>query len=183
MTMGELRRLTPTRRDFMKAAGGLVVGISLPAYVGQLEAAAAPTTGTAPFGPLNVPVDQVDSWLQVAKNGTVTIFTGKVELGTGTLTASRQIVAEELDVSFPATEIVQAITGKTVDQGVTAGSQTMRTQWATGLRIAAASARQALLSMAATRLAVTPDKLRVQNGVVSVQGDSSKTVSYADLVR
>jgi nicotinate dehydrogenase subunit B len=182
MTMAEVRHFTPTRRDFMKAAGGLVVGISLPAYAGRLDAAAAPTTGTAPFGPLNVPVDQVDSWLGVARNGTVTIFTGKVELGTGTLTATRQIVAEELDVAFSATEIVQAITGKTVDQGVTAGSQTMRTQWATGLRIAAASARQALLGMAATRLGVTADRLGVQNGVVSVQGDSSKTVSYADLV-
>ena len=107
--MAELRHITPTRRAFMKAAGGLVVGISLPAYVGQLQAAAAaPTPGTAPFGPLNVPVDQLDSWLEVAKNGTVTIFTGKVELGTGTLTATRQIVAEELDVPLSATGIGRA---------------------------------------------------------------------------
>ena len=180
--MAKLTHVTPTRRDFMKAAGGLVVAISLPAYVRPIQAAAAPTAGTAPFGPLNVSAGDIDSWLAVAKDGAVTVFTGKVELGTGTLTASRQIVAEELDVAFSATSIVQAITGKTVDQGVTAGSQTMRTQWASGLRIAAASARQALLTMAATKLGVTADVLTVHNGVVSVQGDASKSVSYAELV-
>ena len=182
MKMSKLTHVTPTRRDFMKAAGGLVVAISLPAYVSPIQAAAAPAAGTAPFGPLNVPAADIDSWLAVAKDGAVTVFTGKVELGTGTLTATRQIVAEELDVAFSATSIVQAITGMTVDQGTTAGSQTMRTQWATGLRIAAASARQALLGMGATKLGVSADVLTVHNGVISVQGDSSKSVSYAELV-
>jgi CO/xanthine dehydrogenase Mo-binding subunit len=179
MTMTKLNAITLNRRDFIKAAGGLVVAINVPVYMQQVTAVAA---GPNPFGPLTVPADQIGSWLAVGKDGIVTIGTGKVELGTGTLTATRQIVAEELDVAFEKTTIVQGITGQTVDQGTTAGSQTMRTQWATGLRISAASARQTLLGLAATKLGVSADKLTVSNGVVSAQGDSSKTVSYADLV-
>ncbi|HKF76936.1 MAG TPA: molybdopterin cofactor-binding domain-containing protein, partial [Candidatus Dormibacteraeota bacterium] len=174
--------LTATRRDFLKAAGGLVVAISLPVYLDQRQALAASITPPGKFGPLTVPGDQIDSWLAVARDGSVTVLTGKVELGTGTVTATRQIVAEELDVAFEKTSLVQGVTGQTVDQGYTAGSQTIRTQWATGLRIAAASARQALLGMAATRLGVTADRLTVSKGVVSVVGDSSKTVSYGELL-
>ncbi len=171
-----------TRRDFIKGSGGLVVAISLAAYMDQRATQAATITPPGSFGPVNVAPDQVDSWLQVGKDGSVNIFTGKVELGTGTATATRQIVAEELDVAFERTALVQGITGQTVDQGYTAGSQTMRTQWASGLRIAAASARKALLDMAAAKLGVPAGQLTVTNGTVSVTGDSSKSVSYADLV-
>jgi nicotinate dehydrogenase subunit B len=174
--------LKPSRRDFIKAAGGLVVAISLPVYLDQRRAAAAVLTPGGSFGPLTVPAEDLDSWLAVGKDGTVTIFTGKVELGTGTTTATRQIVAEELDVAFEKTELIQGITGQTVDQGYTAGSQTMRTQWASGLRIAAANARAALLQLASARLGVSIAGLAVSAGVVSVRGNSSKTVSYADLV-
>jgi nicotinate dehydrogenase subunit B len=169
----------PTRRDFIKGAGGLLVAISLPVYLDVRQAAAATITPPGSFGPLTVPADQLASWLAIGKDGAVRVLTGKVELGTGTITASRQIVAEELDVAVDRIEIVQGITGETVDQGYTAGSQTMRTQWATGLRIAAASARQELVSMAATHLGVSTGDVTVKNGVVSAAG---KSVSYADLV-
>jgi nicotinate dehydrogenase subunit B len=180
--MAIFQPLTPTRRDFVKAAGGLVVAISLPVYLGQRQASAAGVTPVGQFGPVTVPADQLDSWLAIARDGSVTVLTGKVELGTGTVTATRQIVAEELDVAFEKTSVVQGVTGQTVDQGYTAGSQTIRTQWASGLRIAAASARQTLLTLAAARLGVTADKLTVGGGVVSVVGDASKKVSYGDLV-
>ncbi|HYW25008.1 MAG TPA: molybdopterin cofactor-binding domain-containing protein [Terriglobales bacterium] len=170
---------TPTRRDFVKGVGGLLVAISLPVYLDLRQASAATITPPGSFGPATVPADQLASWLAVGRDGAVHVLTGKVELGTGTITASRQIVAEELDVAFDRIDIVQGITGESVDQGYTAGSQTIRTQWASGLRIAAASARQTLLSMAATRLGVATTDLTVKNGVVSGGG---KTVSYADLV-
>jgi CO/xanthine dehydrogenase Mo-binding subunit len=178
--MIKLDRITPSRREFMKAAGGLVVAISLPVYLDNRQVPSA-LAAAGPLGPLNPDATQIGSWLAIGKNGIVTVSTGKVELGTGTLTATRQIVAEELDVAFSATRIVQGITGQTVDQGTTAGSQTMRTQWATGLRIAAASARQALLQLAATRLGVPADQLVTSDGAVSVQG-STKKVSYAELL-
>jgi nicotinate dehydrogenase subunit B len=172
--------VTPSRRDFIKAMGGLVVAISLPSRLdGRALAAAAPAS---PFGPLTVPPDQVDSWLAIGRDGIVTVATGKVELGTGVATATMQIAAEELDVAVSRIRLVQGVTGQTVDQGYTAGSQSMRTQWAGGLRQAAASARQALLGMAATRLGVPADQLTVRAGVVSVRGGGSASVSYADLV-
>lgn len=171
-----------TRRDFIKGAGGLVVAISLPVYLDQHQASAAAVTPPGSFGPVTVPADRLESWLAVGRDGTVSVFTGKVELGTGTLTATRQIVAEELDVPFERTTILQGVTGRTVDQGYTAGSQTIRSQWASGLRIAAASARQSLLAMAASRLGVAQDRLTVRDGVVSVGGDGGKSISYGDLV-
>jgi nicotinate dehydrogenase subunit B len=171
--------ISPTRRDFIKGVGGLMVAISLPVYLDVRQAAAATVTPPGSFGPVTVPADQLASWLAVGRDGVVSVLTGKVELGTGTITASRQIVAEELDVAYDQIEMVQGITGETVDQGYTAGSQTMRTQWASGLRIAAASARQELLSMAATHLGVAASDLTVKSGVVSGGG---KTVSYAALL-
>jgi len=169
----------PTRRDFVKGVGGLIVAISLPVYLDVRQAAAATVTPPGSFGPATVPADQLASWLAVGKDGVVRVLTGKVELGTGTITASRQIVAEELDVAFDRIEVVQGVTGETVDQGYTAGSQTIRTQWASGLRIASASARQTLLSMAATRLGVPAAQLTVKDGVVRGGG---KSVSYTSLL-
>jgi nicotinate dehydrogenase subunit B len=172
---------TPTRREFLKATGGLVVAIGLPLTLDRGPALAAGPVPN-PFGPLNPDGTRIGSWLAVGRDGVVTVLTGKVELGTGTLTATRQIVAEELDVPYAATRIVQAVTGETVDQGTTAGSPTMRTQWATGLRIAAASARQSLLQMAAGRLGVPAGQLTVSGGVVSTGGSGPK-ISYADLLK
>lgn len=183
------RHFTPTRRQFIGAmGGGLVVGIALPfaleAPVAGATPLASPTPAPSPgpFGPLTVDPKAIESWLQVGKDGMVTISTGKVELGTGTLTASRQIVAEELSVSFASTRIVQGITGETVDQGTTAGSQTIRTQWATGLRISAANAYQTLLQMASSHLGVPAGRLTVKDGVVSVQGKPKDRISYGKLV-
>src|SRR5579884_1867229 len=141
----DLESLTTSRRGFLKGMGGLAVAISLPFPTWSRPALAAggfpPTTPPSP--------DQVASWIAIARDGTVTVFTGKVELGTGVATATMQIVAEELDVPLSTIRLVQGVTGKTVDQGYTAGSQSMRTQWARGVRQAAASAREALLQLAA----------------------------------
>ena len=83
-------------------------------------------------------------------NGMVTIFTGKVELGTGVSTTAMQLVADELDVPLAKIKVVEGDTWRTRDQGFTAGSQSNKTQYAaTGaLRQAAAEARLALLNMA-----------------------------------
>ena len=68
----------------------------------------------------------LDSWMAVAQDGNVTVFTGKVELGTGVVTALAQIVAEELDVAFNRVHMDSGDTDKAVDQGVTAASQNHR---------------------------------------------------------
>ena len=123
----------------------------------------------------------IDSWLVVGQDETVTVFTGKVELGTGVRTALAQIVAEELDVPFSQIQMEMGDTDRTPDQGYTAGSKTIQTG-AVALRQASAEARQVLLELAAARLSAPAERLEVQAGIVSIQRDPSRHVSYGELI-
>jgi CO/xanthine dehydrogenase Mo-binding subunit len=123
---------------------------------------------------------QVDDWLAVEPNGTVVVFSGKVELGTGIRTALAQIVAEELDVPFERVEMVMGDTSLTPDEGYTAGSTSIE-QGGSALRLAAAEARRALLEMASDRLDAAPGELAVRDGVVYVSTHPDRAVSYGEL--
>jgi CO/xanthine dehydrogenase Mo-binding subunit len=123
----------------------------------------------------------LDSWLAISKDGTVTVFTGKVELGTGVVTALAQIVAEELDVPFHKVDMYSGDTDKAVDQGVTAAARTVE-RGGVQLRQASAAARQELLKLASARLDAPADMLTVTDGVVSVAGNPSKKIPYGDLL-
>ena len=111
----------------------------------------------------------------------VTVFSGKVDLGTGVETALAQIVAEELDVPFKQIKMIGLDTTKAIDQGITAGSRTIE-RGGPQLRQAAAAARQELLKLAAARLNAPVDTLAVKDGVVSVAGSPAKKVSYGELI-
>lgn len=123
----------------------------------------------------------LDSWLEVARDGTVTVFTSKVELGTGVETALAQIVAEELDVPFTRVKMDSGDTAKTIDQSVTAASRTLE-RGGPQLRQAAAAARQELLKLASAKLGSPVEKLLVENGVIKVAEQPGQTTSYADLI-
>jgi CO/xanthine dehydrogenase Mo-binding subunit len=168
-----------TRRDFLKTTGILAVGFSL-SRIGSLEAAARGATAIVPPA-----ANQLDSWLVVAADGSVTVFSGKVELGTGVSTALRQIVAEELDVAFDRITWVQGDSDRTVDQGSTVGSQTIKRGGAQ-LRLAAAEARTALLELASAKLGVGVESLVVANGVVSAKGGgggaTDRRVTFGELI-
>ena len=125
--------------------------------------------------------DQVDTWLAVDAEGNVTVYSGKVELGTGVATALAQIVAEELDVPVERVRMVMGDTAQTPDEGYTAGSKTIQRGGAV-LRQAAAEARQALLALAAERLGAPVERLAVGGGVVSVQGEPARSVGYGALL-
>src|SRR5262245_36243252 len=94
---------------------------------------------------------RLDDWLAIDPDGTVVAFSGKVDVGTGVRTALAQIVAEELDVPLARVRMVMGDTGRTPDEGYTAGSMTIQLGGAL-LRKAAAEARLALLERAAERL-------------------------------
>lgn len=96
-----------------------------------------------------------DAWLIVARNGEVTLFSGKVEIGTGTQTAFMQIVAEELNIPLSRISYVQGDTSFTPDQGFTAGSKSIQVQGPL-LRRAAATAYEALRSGATGAIASNP---------------------------
>jgi CO/xanthine dehydrogenase Mo-binding subunit len=159
------------RRDFLTRTGALIVTF-----------AAAPSLAWAQR--LNgAGSQQLDSWIAVNADGSVTAFTGKCELGHGLYTAQTQLVAEELCVPFDRVTLIQCDTARTPDQGTTSGAQSHPTNFNHAeLALAAATAREALVGMAATRLGVAADALTVKDGVVSAKGDPSKRIAYGALI-
>ncbi|HEY7169192.1 MAG TPA: molybdopterin cofactor-binding domain-containing protein [Vicinamibacterales bacterium] len=171
--------MTFTRRDFLKTSGALVVTFGEAALGGRTAAA------QGPFGTRASHVDptRVGSWIAIAPDGLVTASTGKCELGQGILTAQMQLVAEELSVPLARVRIVQCDTATTPDQGTTSGSQSTPTNFnQESLALAAATARDALVRLAAERLQAPHDTLEVADGVVRVKNDAAKRVSYGELV-
>ena len=125
--------------------------------------------------------DRLDDWLAIETDGTITAFSGKVELGTGVRTALAQIVAEELDVPLKRVLMVMGDTARTPDEGYTAGSMTISGS-GTVLRQAAAEARLAMLGMAAERLDVNLEELTIHDGVISIVRHPDRSLSYAELM-
>ena len=103
--------LSLSRRNVLQGTGALVVAFSM-AEVGQVLAAAPTADGKPPLLPT-----ELDSWISIAPNGTVTVFFGKIDGGQGTDLAMAQIVAEELDVPMKSVNVVQGDTARTVNQG------------------------------------------------------------------
>ena len=164
-----------SRRQFLKNTAALVVSFNLFPAATNVFAQSAPTSA----GDLDP--QSLDSWLAIAQDGTVSIFTSKVELGTGIETALAQIAAEELDVSWKRVKVIMGDTALTVDQSATGGSSTVA-RAGPQIRQAAAAARKELLRRAAENLRAPVEKLTVRDGVVSVQDSTAKQVSYAQLM-
>ncbi len=125
--------------------------------------------------------NQIDDWLAIDTDGTVTVFSGRVELGTGVKTALAQIVAEELDVPFECVRMVMGDTARTPNEGYTAGSKTIE-NGGFALRQASAEARQVILEMASDRLDAAQEELVVRDGVISVSHHPSRSITYAELI-
>jgi nicotinate dehydrogenase subunit B len=165
--------LQPTRRVFLKTTS-LTVAFSL----SPLAPLSAQTAAPAPLpGSLNTN-RMLDGWLRINANGSVTMCTGKIELGQGILTALTQIVSDELDVDLKRLEVISGNTALTPNEGVTSGSQSIQDS-GTALRFACAEARGLLLQAAAAKLGVAASDLRVSDGAISTVGGAS--TSYWEL--
>ena len=116
--------------------------------------------------------------MAIDKSGKVTIYSGKVDLGTGVYTALQQIAADELDVPMSRIEMIEGDTLLTPDQGKTWASITIQVG-GMQLRQAAAAARAALIDDVAKRFGVPTAQLTVTDGVISGGG---KKVTYAELI-
>src|SRR6185437_10741277 len=127
------------------------------------------------------PAGKLYAWLAVHPDNTATLFTGKVETGTGVQTALAQIAAEELDFPFDRLDVVMGTTSATVDQGPSYGSMTVRYA-GPQIRSAAAAGREALLNLAAEHFKVSPNELVAKDGTISVVGSPDRTVTYGKLV-
>ncbi len=169
------------RRGFLQGSAGLFVAFSL-FGVATAEAEAG-LTGVLPVGGVQAPPDaeRLYAWLAVHPDNTATLFTGKVEVGTGTKTALAQIAAEELDFPVDRLRVVMGTTSQTVNQGPTYGSRTIRYA-GPQIRHAAAAGRAALLVLAAEHFKTGADRLDIKDGVVVLRGDPGKSITYGELV-
>jgi nicotinate dehydrogenase subunit B len=158
------------RRALLQAGGALVVTFGLP--LGRAEA--QPVAGAKTISP-----DRVDGFLAIGGDGRVTVYSGKVDLGTGVRTALTQIVAEEVDTPMSDVTVIEGDTALTPDQGPTYGSLSIQ-NGGMQLRRAAATARQAILRRAAVRLRRDVSTLSIRRGVVTA--DAGQQLPIGSLV-
>ena len=132
-----------------------------------MNMAYAAATGAVPPGPALPGSLQrnrtLGQWLRFASEGQVDVFSGKVELGQGILTALAQIVAEELDLRIDQVRMHAANTDTSPDEAVTSGSLSVQ-ESGTALRWAAAETRHLFLQAAAAALHCAPSALQVADG-------------------
>ncbi len=168
------------RRDFLRASGLMVASVAAI----SVEGVEAFLQRPAAAGPYPDPdFLQLDSWIVIRPDNTATFFVGKTDLGQGTGTAFRQIMADELDIDFAKTSCVMGSTDVTVDQGGSGGSDALQTD-GYPMRRVAAEARRVLLEMASTHFGVPVTALAVSDGVVSTKtGDSAdRGITYGELI-
>ena len=181
------RFATPSRRQFLKTSGRLVVSLSAVSQLAPLvafaqEPAGRPPSSASSGGPYPDPdFRQLDSWIVIHQDNTATFYVGKTDLGQGTGTAFRQIMSDELDMAFDRTTCIMGNTDVTVDQGGSGGSDALQTD-GYPMRRVAAEARRVLLDMASKRFGVPIDQLAVSDGVISVRADSARRVTYGELI-
>jgi nicotinate dehydrogenase subunit B len=160
------------RRDFFRLLGGGILIFFRP--WSNLDLLGSPAEQGR-----SLPKDY-NAFLHIAEDGTVTCYTGKIEMGQGIITSLPQMMADELNVPL---EKVKMIMGDTelcpYDQG-TWGSMTTRS-FGPNMRAAAAEARGVLLQLASEKLGVPVSQLEVKDGVISDTKNQSASVSYAEL--
>jgi nicotinate dehydrogenase subunit B len=172
-----LEKAGPSRRNFLKSAGVLIVGFSVAGSKSKL-AAQDPTNPTG-----LVDATQVDSWIAIAADESVTAYSGKCEFGQGFSTVQTQLVAEELYVPMNRVTLIFCDTGITPDQGVTSGSQSHPAEFGPGgLRQAVDTARDALWTLASEQLDADVSQLAAKDGVVFLKSDPRQRVSYGQLL-
>ena len=123
----------------------------------------------------------VESWIHIGEDGTVSVYTGKVEVGQNIRTSLSQIVAEELMVPVSSIKMIMGDTDLVPYDAGTFGSRTTP-QMGTQLRKAAATARQALVEMAAKKWKIKPEDLKTENASV-VNPATNEKVNYGALTK
>jgi len=169
-------RFDPTRRDLFRLLGA---GILIFALSGGSDAQESGGRQRRQGGGA-VP-QTIDAWLHIAENGSVTVFTGKVEVGQNSRTALTQAVAEELRAPVASITLVMGDTALTPYDMGTFGSQTTP-RMAPILRRVGSAAREQLVDLAAKLWQVDRALLTASNGMVK-QANSQKSAGYGELVK
>ncbi|HEY4444479.1 MAG TPA: molybdopterin cofactor-binding domain-containing protein, partial [Steroidobacteraceae bacterium] len=176
-----------SRRDFLNATatvgGGLIVALTLPGATGASNSAVAAAARAASSGSAAQSGAQLNAWLKIARDNSVTVIVDRSEMGQGVYTALPMLLAEELNIHLDVIKIVAAPVGDAyINPGnggqVTGTSNSVQDAW-DKLRMAGATARTMLISAAAKRWAVDPATCHAERGtVINAQG---KTLTYGEL--
>ncbi|HZV21615.1 MAG TPA: molybdopterin cofactor-binding domain-containing protein [Hyphomicrobiales bacterium] len=166
-----------SRRSVLQGFGALIVSCRFVSPVLAQEGSGQKAVPELPGSLAKSPY--LDAWIRIGSDNSITVLTGKAELGQGIKTALLQIAAEQLAVDMSALKIVMADTELTANEGYTAGSHSMQDS-GTAILNAAAQARMLLISEAAKRWGIEAEKLRAENGAVI--GPDGKRATYGEIV-
>ncbi|HLX91623.1 MAG TPA: molybdopterin cofactor-binding domain-containing protein [Puia sp.] len=161
------------RRFFKLTGGGLIVVFSMSDLISIAEKSYSVTS--------SYPPSEIAAWLHIDKDGAVTVYTGKVEVGQNIRTSLSQIVAEELMVPVSSITMLMGDTDLVPWDAGTFGSRTTP-QMGSQLRKAAATARIAMIEMAAKKWDMSTTDLKAENGMI-VNSTRTRKVGYGELTR
>lgn len=144
------------------------------------QAGATPDATPAPQTTRPQPPTNVDAYLRINEDGTITLLTGKVEFGQGIRTGFAQMVAEELSVPFESVDVIMGTTNEVPFDIGTFGSLSTRL---TGPRIrqAGAAMREWLFELAAEETGRDASGFVLENGKVIATDHSGRELEYATL--
>jgi nicotinate dehydrogenase subunit B len=162
------------RRSFVKLLGGGIFIFFRPLVLINLNDLTLPQSGSL--------TKDYNAFLQIAEDGSVKCFTGKIEMGQGVNTALAQMMAEELNVSYEKVKIIMGDTDLCPYDEGTWGSQTVQT-FGSDWRAAGAEARGVLLDLASRQFGVPVTQLEVREGLISDLKNPKRTVTYAQLAK
>ncbi len=166
---------SPSRREFIKLLGGGIVIVVLGDFgVAQDASRERGARGSLP--------SDFNAFLRIGEDGRVTCFTGKIEMGQGTMTSLPQMLAEELEVPLDSVDIVMGDTALCPWDGGTFGSLSTR-GFGPALRAAAAEAREVLLELAAESLKVPQAQLLAKDGMIIDRQNRERRIAYGQLTK
>lgn len=165
---------TMTRREFFKVlGGGLVVLCLLDDALAQGRGGGRGLGGAAP--------QEIGAWLHIGEDGTITVYTGKAEVGQNARTSLTQVVAEELRAPGSSVRVLMADTDLVPFDAGTFGSRTTP-DMVPRLRRAAAAARESLIDLAAEQWKVERGTLVVADGKVS-HPPTHRALTFGELTK
>jgi isoquinoline 1-oxidoreductase len=162
------------RRDFFKLLGGGIFIFFQPWDPFKLLELQAQQGRSLPT--------EFNAFLQIAEDGSVNCYTGKIEMGQGAITSLAQIMADELEVPFKSVKMVMGDTDLCPWDGGTNGSQTTRS-FSPHMRVAAAEAKAILLQLGSDYLQAPVSQLEVKDGIISDIKNNKSKVSYGELTK
>ena len=162
------------RRNFIKLLGGGIIIFFMPGCANDGSSIAAGQRRSLP--------EDYNAFLRIAEDGTVSCFTGKIEMGQGIITSLPQMMADELNVPLEKIKMVMGDTDLCPWDGGTWGSTTTRI-FGPKMRAAAAEARSVLLELASGELGVPVSQLEVTDGIITDTKNAEKSISYSQLAK